>query len=69
VQALNGQNIYDGCCTLRIDLSKLTNLNVKFNNDHSRDFTNPMLPSGESGPRPGAGLFGSGPGAGLAGKS
>lgn len=67
--ALNGQNIYDGCCTLRIDLSKLTNLNVKFNNDHSRDFTNPMLPSGANdniNQRSGAGLFGSGPG--LAGR-
>lgn len=28
--ALNGQNIYTGCCTLQIDYSKLTNLEVSF---------------------------------------
>lgn len=37
--ALDGQNIYNACCTLRIDFSKLTSLNVKYNNDKSRDFT------------------------------
>lgn len=46
---LDGQNIYSGCCTLRIDNSKLTALNVKYNNDKSRDFTNPTLPPGEPG--------------------
>ncbi|CAD5126291.1 DgyrCDS14445 [Dimorphilus gyrociliatus] len=46
--SLNGQNIYGGCCTLRIDFSKLTSLNVKYNNDKSRDYTNPTLPSGDS---------------------
>ncbi|XP_017464636.1 PREDICTED: polypyrimidine tract-binding protein 1 [Rhagoletis zephyria] len=46
---LDGQNIYNGCCTLRIDNSKLTALNVKYNNDKSRDFTNPSLPPGEPG--------------------
>ncbi len=46
-QSLNGQNIYNGCCTLRIDFSKLTTLNVKYNNDKSRDYTNPNLPSGD----------------------
>lgn len=46
---LDGQNIYNGCCTLRIDNSKLTSLNVKYNNDKSRDFTNPSLPPGEPG--------------------
>ncbi|KAK3089245.1 hypothetical protein FSP39_002063 [Pinctada imbricata] len=45
--SLDGQNIYNGCCTLRIDYSKLNNLNVKYNNDKSRDFTNPNLPSGD----------------------
>ncbi|KAL5022332.1 hypothetical protein ScPMuIL_001487 [Solemya velum] len=45
--SLDGQNIYNGCCTLRIDYSKLSNLNVKYNNDKSRDFTNPNLPSGD----------------------
>ncbi|XP_049702980.1 polypyrimidine tract-binding protein 2 isoform X9 [Helicoverpa armigera] len=45
--ALDGQNIYNGCCTLRIDYSKMTCLNVKYNNDKSRDYTNPTLPSGD----------------------
>ncbi|BFZ16546.1 hypothetical protein BsWGS_19593 [Bradybaena similaris] len=45
--ALDGQNIYNGCNTLKIDYSKLSNLNVKYNNDKSRDFTRPDLPSGE----------------------
>ena len=36
VQALDGQNIYNGCCTLRIDYSKLSNLTVKFNNEKTR---------------------------------
>jgi len=58
--ALNGQNIYTGCCTLQIDYSKLTNLEVRFNNDKSRDFTNPMLPTGDGtghnqGGEPGSG--------------
>ncbi|KAJ7386557.1 Polypyrimidine tract-binding protein 2 [Desmophyllum pertusum] len=43
---LDGQNIYNGCCTLHLDFSKLTTLTVKFNNDKSRDFTRPDLPSG-----------------------
>ena len=46
-QALQGQNIYNGCCTLQIDFSKLLSLEVRFNNDKSRDFTNLLLPSGE----------------------
>lgn len=46
-QALDGQSIYNACCTLRIEYSKLTNLNVKYNNDKSRDFTNPTLPTGD----------------------
>ncbi|KAF9417871.1 hypothetical protein HW555_005168 [Spodoptera exigua] len=47
MRALDGQNIYNGCCTLRIDYSKMTCLNVKYNNDKSRDYTNPTLPSGD----------------------
>ena len=31
---------------LRVSFSKLSNLNVKYNNDKSRDYTNPNLPSG-----------------------
>uniref|UniRef100_A0A0N5AB93 RRM domain-containing protein n=1 Tax=Syphacia muris TaxID=451379 RepID=A0A0N5AB93_9BILA len=46
-QALDGQNVYNGCCCLRVDYSKLTTLNVKYNNDKSRDYTNPNLPAGE----------------------
>ncbi|GAB1302593.1 Polypyrimidine tract-binding protein 1 [Apodemus speciosus] len=49
---LDGQNIYDACCTLRISFSGLTNLIVKYNNDQSRDYTRPDLPSDESQPSP-----------------
>ncbi|NXN17036.1 PTBP1 protein, partial [Indicator maculatus] len=48
--SLDGQNIYNASCTLRIDFSKLTSLNVKYNNDKSRDYTRPDLPSGDSHP-------------------
>ncbi|XP_064358312.1 polypyrimidine tract-binding protein 3 isoform X4 [Dromaius novaehollandiae] len=48
--ALDGQNVYNACCTLRIDFSKLTGLNVKYNNDKSRDFTRLDLPSGDGQP-------------------
>jgi len=47
--SLDGQNIYVGCCTLRIQFSSLTNLEVKYNNEKSRDFTNPLLPTGSGG--------------------
>ncbi|XP_065203228.1 polypyrimidine tract-binding protein 2 isoform X3 [Planococcus citri] len=46
--SLDGQNIYNSCCTLRIEFSKLTSLNVKYNNDKSRDYTNPTLPNGDT---------------------
>lgn len=49
LQSLDGQNIYNNCCTLRIDFSKLSSLNVKYNNEKSRDYTNPNLPAGETG--------------------
>lgn len=45
--ALHGQNIYTSCCTLHIDYSKLNTLNVKYNNEKSRDYTNPLLPAGD----------------------
>ncbi|XP_015174303.1 PREDICTED: polypyrimidine tract-binding protein 1 isoform X12 [Polistes dominula] len=48
LQSLDGQNIYNSCCTLRIDYSKMQNLNVKYNNDKSRDYTNPNLPTGDA---------------------
>jgi len=50
--SLDNQNIYNGCCTLRIDYSRLDSLNVKFNNDKSRDFTRSDLPSGNENPVP-----------------
>ncbi|CAF0875666.1 unnamed protein product [Brachionus calyciflorus] len=56
-QALNGQNIYNGCCTLQIEFAKLLNLEVKYNNEKSRDFTNLLLPSGD-GNSQGSGEFG-----------
>ncbi|XP_027508324.1 polypyrimidine tract-binding protein 3 isoform X1 [Corapipo altera] len=45
--SLDGHSIYAGCCTLRIDFSKLTTLKVKYNNDKSRDFTRIDLPFGD----------------------
>ncbi|XP_061896928.1 polypyrimidine tract-binding protein 1-like isoform X2 [Entelurus aequoreus] len=48
--SLDGQNIYNACCTLRISYSKLTSLNVKYNNDKSRDYTRPDLPTADSQP-------------------
>merc|ERR1711983_306401 len=45
--SLDGQNIYNACCTLRIEYSKLSNLNVTYNNAKSRDYTNPTLPTGD----------------------
>lgn len=47
---MDGQNIYNACCTLRIEFSKLTSLKVKYNNDKSRDFTRLDLPSGDGPP-------------------
>lgn len=36
VQSLDGQNIYDRCCTMRVEASKLKTLTVKSNNDRQR---------------------------------
>jgi len=47
--ALNGHTLYSGCNMLRVDFSKLPGLNVRFNNDKSRDYTNPLLPYSEGG--------------------
>ncbi|NXH16704.1 PTBP3 protein, partial [Bucco capensis] len=58
---VDGRTIYSAYCTLRVDFSKLTNLKVKYNNDRSRDFTNPDLPYGDGLAAlepPGAALFG-----------
>jgi len=35
------QNIYNGCNTLHVEFSKMTELTVKYNNDKMRDFTKP----------------------------
>ncbi|RUS84714.1 hypothetical protein EGW08_007542 [Elysia chlorotica] len=45
--SLDNQNIYNGCNTLKIEFSRMTNLNVKYNNDRSRDFTRNDLPTGD----------------------
>ncbi|XP_058088782.1 polypyrimidine tract-binding protein homolog 3 [Magnolia sinica] len=47
--ALQGRNIYDGCCQLDIQFSNLSELQVNYNNERSRDFTNPSLPSEQIG--------------------
>ncbi|CAN0892237.1 Polypyrimidine tract-binding protein homolog 3 [Linum grandiflorum] len=47
--SLQGRNIYDGCCQLDIQFSNLEELQVNYNNDRSRDFTNPSLPSEQKG--------------------
>ena len=39
LKALNNQDIYDNCCTLRITYSTTKELNVKYNNERSRDYT------------------------------
>lgn len=49
---LQGRNIYDGCCTLDIQFSNLTELQVNFNNDRTRDFTNSQLPEAANGRGP-----------------
>lgn len=49
LNALQGRNIYDGCCQLDIQFSNLTELQVNYNNERSRDFTNPSLPSEQKG--------------------
>eukprot|EP00256_Glycine_max_P054368 XP_014621198.1 polypyrimidine tract-binding protein homolog 3 isoform X1 [Glycine max] len=46
---LQGRNIYDGCCQLDIQFSNLDELQVNYNNDRSRDFTNPNLPTEQKG--------------------
>lgn len=48
--ALDGRDIYTGCNQLNIIFSRHPELRVRFNNEQSRDFTNPNLPSG---PEPG----------------
>ncbi|WOL16054.1 hypothetical protein Cni_G24836 [Canna indica] len=47
--SLQGRNIYDGCCQLDIQFSNLNELQVNYNNERSRDFTNPTLPTEQRG--------------------
>jgi len=49
IDVLQGRNIYDGCCQLDIQFSNLSELQVNYNNERSRDFTNPTLPSEQKG--------------------
>ncbi|XP_022038069.1 polypyrimidine tract-binding protein homolog 3 [Helianthus annuus] len=60
--SLQGRNIYDGCCQLDIQFSNLEELQVNYNNERSRDFTNPSLPSEQKGrpSQPGYGDAGAG---------
>ncbi|GMH21563.1 hypothetical protein Nepgr_023405 [Nepenthes gracilis] len=43
------RNIYDGCCQLDIQFSNLDELRVNYNNERTRDFTNPYLPAEPKG--------------------
>ena len=38
-QSLNNQNVYSGCCTLRLSDTKMKDLDVKSNSDKARDYT------------------------------
>lgn len=61
-QALNGADIYSGCCTLKIEYAKPTKLNVVRNDNESWDYSNPSLGSHPDVRRGGGG--GGGPGMG-----
>ena len=39
------QNIYNGCNTLQVEFSKMSELKVKYNNEKMRDFTKPDRPN------------------------
>lgn len=66
---LDGKEIYDGCCQLKIIFSRNEKLNVSVNNERTFDFTNRGLPSyphpeGPAGGQPmwGGGGYGAGAG-------
>uniref|UniRef100_A0A8P4G6Z6 RRM domain-containing protein n=1 Tax=Dicentrarchus labrax TaxID=13489 RepID=A0A8P4G6Z6_DICLA len=48
--ALNGADIYAGCCTLKIEYARPTRLNVIKNDNESWDYTKPYLSPASSGP-------------------
>lgn len=78
---LEGKDLFQGCCHLRVNFSKRANLVVKENTHKSRDFTNPMLAGvqpyqggmggqmGQMGQMGGMALGGMGSGAGQVGGS
>ncbi|KAL5251194.1 hypothetical protein ACHWQZ_G016787 [Mnemiopsis leidyi] len=39
LNSLNNQNVYSGCCTLRLSDTKMKDLDVKSNSDKARDYT------------------------------
>ncbi|XP_063686648.1 polypyrimidine tract-binding protein 2-like isoform X2 [Bolinopsis microptera] len=39
LNSLNNQNVYSGCCTLRLSETKMKDLDVKSNSDKARDYT------------------------------
>jgi polypyrimidine tract-binding protein 2 len=45
LRALDGRDIYAGSCTLKIVYSRVQGLNVKHNDERSRDYTRPDLPT------------------------
>jgi len=56
---LEGKDMFQGCCHLRIGFSKLTDISVKQNGPRSRDFSVPdTFPTGGGGGGGGPGLFG-----------
>ena len=38
---LDGAQIYEGCCTLKVQYSRAERLNIKYNSDETRDYTTP----------------------------
>ncbi|KAM3305867.1 hypothetical protein P3S67_012736 [Capsicum chacoense] len=58
--SLQGRYIYDGCCQLDIQFSNLDELQVKYNNERLRDYTNPNLPAEQKGKSPQQGYGDSG---------
>jgi len=43
---LDSRDLFNNCCTLRIQFSQTATLNVKYNSNRTYDYTNPNLPSG-----------------------
>lgn len=57
---LDGKDLFQGCCHLRVNFSKRTNLVVKENSHKSRDYTQPMNPNQQFGAAMGMGAMGLG---------